>query len=201
MIKKLLLFEHAMLKTFIGASITLLLSTYTFAGNMAHCHYGNKSPSCINKSIPINEATFKFTYDDLPDNYVSYYGKINQNGYVPMSHKSIDRFISNTGDSLWFSNGIRYFKPYEKKEGFWSWKIEPTKYRNLTVIGVYRGVCDDYISGEDRCGVSIDGGFIFKETEAQVKSQIKPKGCLIIFSAKMHGKKHAIVGMHERCLN
>ncbi|MDV7452347.1 hypothetical protein R5B80_18595, partial [Acinetobacter baumannii] len=54
-------------------------------------------------------------------------------------------FLFDTYKSSINSVCFSTFKPYQKTDVYWTWRVPRTEYKGLHIIGVYRGVFD--ISG------------------------------------------------------
>jgi hypothetical protein len=107
------------------------------------------------------------------DGYQNYFSKINNEGYAPIFYESVLKFVDDGFIDYWLSNGIRVYKPSEKTEEFFTWKVKGLKVHGLDVIGVQRGVCD--ISGENRCGYAGDTIVIFDASVDQARKVLKEK--------------------------
>lgn len=107
------------------------------------------------------------------DGYQNYFSKINNEGYAPIFYESVLKFVDDGFIDYWLSNGIRVYKPSEKTEEFFTWKVKGLKVHGLDVIGVQRGVCD--ISGENRCGYAGDTVVIFDASVDQARKVLKEK--------------------------
>ncbi|MCU4638321.1 MULTISPECIES: hypothetical protein [Acinetobacter] len=107
------------------------------------------------------------------DGYQKYFSKINNDGYAPVSYESLLGFIDRGYSDYWLSKGIRVYKPSEKTEEFFTWKVKGLKVHGLDVIGVQRGVCD--ISGENRCGYAGDTIVVFDASVDQARKLLKEK--------------------------
>lgn len=107
------------------------------------------------------------------DGYQNYFSKINNDGYAPISYESLFGFIDRGYSDYWLSKGIRVYKPSEKTEEFFTWKVKGLKVHGLDVIGVQRGVCD--ISGENRCGYAGDTIVVFDASVDQARKVLKEK--------------------------
>ncbi|HHP8190641.1 TPA: hypothetical protein ACSIS1_002799 [Acinetobacter baumannii] len=107
------------------------------------------------------------------DGYQNYFSKINNDGYAPISYESVLKFVDDGFIDYWLSNGIRVYKPSQKTEEFFTWKVKGLKVHGLDVIGVQRGVCD--ISGENRCGYAGDTIVIFDASVDQARKVLKEK--------------------------
>ena len=107
------------------------------------------------------------------DGYQKYFSKINNDGYAPVFYESVLKFVDNGFIDYWLSNGIRVYKPSEKTEEFFTWKVKGLKVHGLNVIGVQRGVCD--ISGENRCGYAGDTIVVFDASVDQARKVLKEK--------------------------
>jgi hypothetical protein len=107
------------------------------------------------------------------DGYQQYFSKINNDGYAPVSYESVLKFVDNGFIDYWLSKGIRVYKPSEKTEEFFTWKVKGLKVHGLDVIGVQRGVCD--ISGENRCGYAGDTIVVFDASVDQARKVLKEK--------------------------
>ncbi|KJH56961.1 hypothetical protein [Acinetobacter calcoaceticus] len=107
------------------------------------------------------------------DGYQNYFSKINNEGYAPIFYESVLKFVDDGFIDYWLSKGIRVYKPSEKTEEFFTWKVKGLKVHGLDVIGVQRGVCD--ISGENRCGYAGDTIVIFDASVDQARKVLKEK--------------------------
>ncbi|NAS08406.1 hypothetical protein [Acinetobacter haemolyticus] len=107
------------------------------------------------------------------DGYKNYFSKMNYEGYAPISYESLLGFVDRCYGDYWLSQGIRAYKPSQKTEEFFTWKVKGVKLYGLDVIGVKRGVCD--ISGEDRCGYAGDTIVIFDASIDQARKVLKEK--------------------------
>lgn len=107
------------------------------------------------------------------DGYQNYFSKINNDGYAPVSYESLLGFINRGYSDYWLSKGIRVYKPSQKTEEFFTWKVKGLKVHGLDVIGVQRGVCD--ISGENRCGYAGDTIVVFDASVDQARKVLKEK--------------------------
>ncbi|WP_284086143.1 hypothetical protein [Acinetobacter pittii] len=107
------------------------------------------------------------------DGYQNYFSKINNEGYAPIFYESVLKFVDDGFIDYWLSNGIRVYKPSEKTEEFFTWKVKGLKVHGLDVIGLQRGVCD--ISGENRCGYAGDTVVIFDASVDQARKVLKEK--------------------------
>ncbi|QNX87867.1 hypothetical protein [Acinetobacter seifertii] len=107
------------------------------------------------------------------DGYQNYFSKINNEGYAPIFYESVLKFVDDGFIDYWLSNGIRVYKPSEKTEEFFTWKVKGLKVHGLDVIGVQRGVCD--INGENRCGYAGDTVVIFDASVDQARKVLKEK--------------------------
>lgn len=107
------------------------------------------------------------------DGYQNYFSKINNDGYAPISYESVLKFVDDGFIDYWLSNGIRVYKPSQKTEEFFTWKVKGLKVHGLDVIGVQRGVCD--ISGENRCGYAGDTIVVFDASVDQARKVLKEK--------------------------
>lgn len=107
------------------------------------------------------------------DGYQNYFSKINNDGYAPISYESLFGFIDRGYSDYWLSKGIRVYKPSDKTEEFFTWKIKGVRVYGLDVIGVQRGVCD--ISGENRCGYAGDTIVVFDASVDQARKVLKEK--------------------------
>lgn len=133
-------------------------------------------------SYQYNSSLHQYTYDEL----------IDLSGYVKLSYESINLWIMTGTATDWLGFGIRAFEPYEKTEDYWTWRIPKVAYKGLTVIGVYRGVCD--ISGQDGCGWAGSVGLIFEQDEAQLHTKkLKIAKGNVISSRDFMGVKRAVI--------
>jgi len=107
------------------------------------------------------------------DGYQNYFSKINNDGYAPISYESLLGFIDRGYSDYWLSKGIRVYKPSDKTEEFFTWKVKGVRVYGLDVIGVQRGVCD--ISGENRCGYAGDTIVVFDTSVDQARKVLKEK--------------------------
>jgi len=107
------------------------------------------------------------------DGYQNYFSKMNNEGYAPVPYESLFRFISSGNIDYWLGKGIRVYKPSQKTEEFFTWKVKGVRVYGLDVIGVQRGVCD--ISGENRCGYAGDTIVIFDASVDQARKVLKEK--------------------------
>lgn len=107
------------------------------------------------------------------DGYQKYFSKMNYGGYAPVPYESLLAFVDRRYGDYWLSEGIRVYKPAQKTEEFFTWKVKGVKIYGLDVIGVERGVCD--ISGENRCGYAGDTIVIFDASVDQARRILKEK--------------------------
>lgn len=108
------------------------------------------------------------------EGYQNYFSKIDNEGYAPVPYESLREFIDmGYNNDYWLGKGIRVYKPSQKTETFFTWKVKGVKVYGLDVIGVQRGVCN--ISGEDRCGYAGDSIVIFDANVDHVRKILKEK--------------------------
>lgn len=105
--------------------------------------------------------------------YKKYFSTLDNAGYAPIPYKSLYELVDKNYGDYWLSKGIRVYKPAQKTEEFFTWKVKGVKVYGLDVIGVKRGVCD--ISGEDRCGYAGDTIIIFDVSVDQARRILKEK--------------------------
>ncbi|MGQ1276549.1 hypothetical protein ACT4Z4_14635 [Acinetobacter baumannii] len=149
----------------------------------------SKEGSFVPKIVPYNVyKTYKFDGESYKlakeqpnpysetinfDGYQKYFSKMNYGGYAPVPYESLLAFVDRGYGDYWLSKGIRVYKPAQKTEEFFTWKVKGVKVYGLDVIGVERGVCD--ISGEDRCGYAGDTIVIFDASVDQARRILKEK--------------------------
>lgn len=149
----------------------------------------SKQGSLVPKIVPYNVyKTYKFDGESYKlakeqpnpysetinfDGYQKYFSKMNYGGYAPVPYESLLAFVDRRYGDYWLSKGIRVYKPAQKTEEFFTWKVKGVKVYGLDVIGVERGVCD--ISGEDRCGYAGDTIVIFDASVDQARRILKEK--------------------------
>lgn len=102
-----------------------------------------------------------------------YFSKIDEDGYAPIFYESVLKFVDREYIDYWLGRGVRAYKPSEKTEDFFTWKIKGLKVYGLDVIGIRRGVCN--ISGEDACGYAGTTIIIFRDNFDKVRKTLKEK--------------------------
>jgi len=105
--------------------------------------------------------------------YKKYFSTLDEAGYAPVPYKSILELVDKNYGDYWLSKGIRAYKPDQKTEEFFTWKVKGVKVYGLDVIGVKRGVCD--ISGGDGCGYAGDTIIVFDASVDQARKILKEK--------------------------
>lgn len=105
--------------------------------------------------------------------YKKYFSTLDEAGYAPVPYKSILELVDKNYGDYWLSKGVRVYKPDQKTEEFFTWKVKGVKVYGLDVIGVKRGVCD--ISGGDGCGYAGDTIIVFDASVDQARKILKEK--------------------------
>lgn len=138
-------------------------------------------PYNIRKTYQFNGKSYELEFEK-PNNfsessnydaYAKHFSTFDKGGYAPVPYKSIFDLVDKNYGDYWLSKGIRAYKPSQKTEEFFTWKMKGIKVFGLDVIGVKRGVCN--ISGDDACGYAADTIVVFDASVDQARRILKEK--------------------------
>lgn len=120
-----------------------------------------------------NKEANKYSYNTNYGGYTKYHSSIDEGGYAPIPYGSFLNALKypDADMSYWINYGVRFYKPDQKTQDYFSWQIKGIKVFGLNVIGLERGVCD--ISGIDACGFAGYTSMIFDEPLETVRQKLK----------------------------